>query len=303
MHVLLRYRVLCFSILFFLCGMCFFPQYAQALGISPSMVVLDNIRNDVEITKKIYISRANPYAREEYKFEVTGDAAPYIIPPERVILPKNQQQVEVPIQIVPHGLPMGTYSAQIAIRPVASLSEGTSIQVLSAIAVNFSFTITEEVITNTHLKNVYVQVGDNPSEHVIHYSLVNEGNIPWDLQTIHVTLLKNDLDPNFKKQTIILNNLNVSVPPKSSIVQKQTFYDELDPGNYTVQVELLGTQNVEDLRESALLSVSLSDLSRFHRMRYNIVHLAPWQMLLSIAVIVIFLVSGFFLIKFLFRTK
>ncbi len=175
------------------------PTAASAIGISPALTFLENIPQNAEIKREVFISRGNPAQTEQAKVTIGGPVASYIITPTGgiVIMTQGQHNTPVPLLIKTGTLPAGTYDATIDIVPVVeelAPGKGTGSRIIAGVQGRIQFSVTTKAVEQYTIRSGGFLGSEEGQSLRVSYQLVNEGNTDARPSAITITLV-DEKDP------------------------------------------------------------------------------------------------------------
>lgn len=160
---------------FFFCAS-FFPSSVFGLGVSPSVVVIEDALPSSDISRSIVLSRTDTSTEEKIDFFVEGNGASAIIIPEELVFLPGENTLSFDIGIAPKNFSTGSYDATVQFLPeeFGGAIGGTEIQ--TAVSMKLQFSVTQKKKKDLLLSQVNIYpVEKNNWE--IFYTIENRGNV------------------------------------------------------------------------------------------------------------------------------
>lgn len=175
------------------------PNVVSAIGISPALTFLENIPQNAEIERVIFISRGNPAQTERAKVTINGPVASYVVVPTGgiVTMPQGLNNTPVPLVIKTGTLPAGTYDATIDIVPVVeelAPGQGTGSRILAGVQGRLRFSVTTKALEKYTIRSGEFTAVEQGQSIGLSYQLVNEGNTDARPSAVAITLV-DEKDP------------------------------------------------------------------------------------------------------------
>lgn len=183
------------------------PHLAQAIGISPALVEVVDIKPHTEVAQQVFISRGDASKAELARITISGSSAQYIqLISDQVELPVGEQKVAVPFIIKPGSLATGTYQATIIVSPGPAedfLKEGQAGSFIKAGAqAEIRFTVNNQEIESYTIQEVIMKDSEENQIVGFSYLMVNTGNVDTRPSRIDFSAI-NETDPtNAYSETI-----------------------------------------------------------------------------------------------------
>lgn len=225
----------------------FFPAATHALGITPIFIEVDNALQNSRISRKFYVSRANPSKDEMVKVAAEGEAASYIAFPNEGIfkLPKGENNTPINFEIVTGKLGTGTYTAVVRILPTTEKSDnkttGSSVVVGGQMTVQF--TVTNAAIEKYEISNISITDTEEKQRIGFAYNIINIGNV--DAKPTKIEIKISDVsDPSF----VYTETFSGEQIPFSKAMESKTINilskAQLEIGSYTATTTFFAKDNV-----------------------------------------------------------
>lgn len=217
-------------------------QNVLAVGVSPGIIELEDLANNVVIDKSVFISRANPSQDEYYKVTVLGEGAPYIhLSSNKLKLPKGETQVPFDFQIKPVAAPNGTYKASLSFdgtTPDANTTgEQNGISFLTGVTALVKFSVSDKEVKKMEVLEIYNQETEVDQPYVFFFQLRNTGNVNAKPDRIELTFFDRS-DPTHIIQEVIPSEKIAFVEPQKTdkIVVKAE--SKVAEGKYDVEIKV-----------------------------------------------------------------
>lgn len=223
-------------------------QNVLAVGVSPGIIELHDLANNIVIDKSVFISRANPSQDDYYKVSVSGEGAPYIaLSTTKLKLPKGEQQVSFPFQIKPVAAPNGTYKASLIFNgttPDANTpTDQNGVSFLAGVTALVTFTISDKEVKRMEVLDIYNQETEVDQPYVFFFQLRNTGNVNAKPDRVVLTFFDRS-DPTHIIQEVIQGDKIAFVEPQKTdkvIVKAESKVPE---GKYDVEIKIFLDNNI-----------------------------------------------------------
>lgn len=160
------------------------PRASQAVGISPAVIVVDNMVPQMQTTKEIWFTRSDASQTETLEVTLTGPAADYVIPEQStstITFPAGQQMLLYPITIQTDNLNSGTYEATLTVTPQATAAAGATpaptTQLLAGAQANIRFTITTSTVEQFQIDTIAIHDSEVGAPLTMSYHMRNNSNV------------------------------------------------------------------------------------------------------------------------------
>lgn len=168
-----------FTIVF---GLLLSSQSVLALGVSPAIINVPNLANNIEVKKTMRISRANPSKTQYMNVAAYGTGAKYIrFSTTTFALPKGQDSVPLDFFILPVAAPNGQYEAEIAFNTVVDPTEaskgGNAVSMRIGVTGILRFEVIDRQVIDFTILKVYTRETEVGQPLVFYYTLENKGNV------------------------------------------------------------------------------------------------------------------------------
>lgn len=187
------------ALLLLACAGALFPSaVAQAVGISPGTVIIENMTVDSVATREFVLVRSDASQEEQVQIVLQGVAAESVSLVDTtdgvVTLPQGQTQTPVVFAVEPAGLPEGFYDVQFRMAPVTGTEDGSqqgSGIVAGALGV-IRFQVTNDEIADFTIANVQLPATEHMMPIGFTYRLENKGNVSARPHKIDVVFVRSD---------------------------------------------------------------------------------------------------------------
>lgn len=271
------------------------PISAQAgLGVSPSVIEINDILAGAQATKKFVLSRSDPFMADRVKIVIDGPAASSIEGESEIILPRGSQQVEYTFTIETAGLLKNKdYEAVILF---SFIKEGDEAELLAAafpsISVAVHFSVTDEIQEEFMIKQVIIKSSEEMQPLGFSYFLINSGNVGARPSKIEIAITDQTNPENIYRETILGDTL-ASVAAFSEKNVNLLTQAKLKNGRYWVDFTFYDGDEVVFTRTGYALQIFPMDKNN---------GIAIWQLFIFSAVFVLVIVLSAYLI-WLIKTR
>jgi hypothetical protein len=228
--------------LFMVCAIGCAPYMAQAFGVSPAVVEVNNLLPTSSAATTVYFSRANPDTADTVEITVSGTGATALmLPDSTVTLPIGETSVPLTFTIQPLGLAPGDYTATmtfIYITDDSAAVDGMSIQ--SGVESTVQFSVTDDLVTQLAIDGIeLVQPDGDPA--YLQYTVMNSGNTIAGPTSVTIDYTDNTAT-TVATEVLPLDQLT-AVPPFSSQTKTVPLNNDLGAGLYTISATFYGQDN------------------------------------------------------------
>ncbi len=243
-----KMKSISFKLLIFFFLSFFSVQNVLAIGVSPSIVELDGLANNIVLDKTLYMSRANPSKEEYYKITIEGDGAPYVsVDKTTIALPKGEKQVPFTVHIKPVAAPNGTYRAFLVITgtvPDHKIESGqNNVAFLTGVTAQIQFVITDKQIKKFDIVEVYDEETEVDQPFVFYFLLKNSGNVSARPDKIDLVFTDVSDPTHFILDSIDGPTLNMVAPlATEKVVAKSSA--KVPEGKYNLEIKFISDQSV-----------------------------------------------------------
>ncbi len=199
------------------------PQTVFAIGISPSLILVENISQNSAVRKQVFFSRGNPAFDEEVKITVGGPLASYIekTDGDTIVLPKGQKITPYNFTIKTGTLGAGTYEASIAVAQLPPTlkpdEEVTGATILTGAQAKIQFSVATSAVEKYEIKDVLT--GETEEGQIIGFFFImaNQGNADARPSKIEFTATDTQ-DPDNVLSDVIAGD---SIPPVKAFSEER----------------------------------------------------------------------------------
>lgn len=235
----------------------------KALGVSPSLFVLSNIKNGGRIVRTAYISRGDVSRAELYTITVGGSGK------DMIVVNKSELAFPIGVALLPTVFSIkppiearGQYRAWITfIQANNEAASTTSVGLMPGLNINIDFTVTSTDIQHVAADSISVLTVKPGEPLPIYFRLVNDGNTVNQLDSVEVQLRSVDRPGEvIKQQRVIKEDTRIEPFSTRFITLMSGFAPE---GRYDTRVTLLSANGVVAQRtlEKYFLRSSFSKLT------------------------------------------
>lgn len=202
---------------------------AEGIGVSPAMIVLDDLRPGTKTARNINFSRETATQPARLVISIEGPVAQHFSAPKELTMDAHQQSVVLPITIDTGSLSTGSYEAVITGAETAPHPSGTkegggtmgaTSTVVTAAQARVKFTVSNIVKEEFSIRQVILPESEEGQPLGFSYLLANTGNVDVRPTKIDLSLaLRDDPEKPIYTETIAGDTLT----PIAAQTEKEVF--------------------------------------------------------------------------------
>jgi hypothetical protein len=213
----------------------------KAIGVSPSIIEVNDLANGIVVDKQVFVMRENPKSEEIYTVKVEGDGSKYIkLSSDKITIPKGDGKFPYKFSLNPVGAANGTYKVKLVFDgtvPEASAQSGNNnVAILAGITARINFTITDQQVKKIEISSLRSDEAEVNQSVVLHFRVKNLGNVDAKPDLIKVALT-NQLDPTqVFTDEITSENIEFVGPAKDQEISVK-LKSSIPQGRYNLKAE------------------------------------------------------------------
>lgn len=218
-----------------------FPQLVSAVGVSPSMVVVENVANGISLTRSVNITRTDVASLGYFTVQAMGDGARYIeLTKKEFYIPAGKKSGEYFFNIKPVGAQNGDHEAKLLFTqqapPSVNKAGGSTVAVRSGVLATVQFTITDREVKKIVINSVTVSDTELGLPLMVTYWGENEGNV--DLRPTKIVAKINDrTDPTHVIESVVQSSDIELIAPFERKMISVSFNEPLSLGEYKINID------------------------------------------------------------------
>lgn len=220
----------------------FVPFRVLAVGISPALIIVDNVSPNSEVRQQIFISRGDASKNQKFQVVINGQAASYVYLPQgdTFEIPAGRQEFAYPFILRPGSLAEGTYEATFAVRPMVEdtsgvVKEGAGAKILTGAQATIRFSITNKAIESYVIQSIAMTDTEEEQALSFTYLMENTGNVDTRPKKIEFIAV-DETDPSNVYKEILTGDQFPFVQAFSKKEVPVLTKAQLKRGLYSVQV-------------------------------------------------------------------
>lgn len=218
---------------------------AQAFGLSPGDILLENVLRGASQTSTIRLTRSPEDTGEMHlSVSVSGDYAEYLEFEDQLVIDSGVHSVLFPFTINAQNAATGDYEVlltfllQKTVDPNAPPNVGQTVSVLTGGTARIRFTVSGEEVVAYTVMPVKVNETEVSSPIFIDFAFKNEGNVDWRPESARVSFV-NVSDQSTSAETTLTEDLFTVAHPGEVSEQKVQVENTLGQGTYTAHVSVV----------------------------------------------------------------
>lgn len=194
------------SSLILMLGICSIPFSVRAVGVSPSLTVVENMANGIDVERIVTISRSDTNSSGFFTVGVSGEGAKYIyLPKNTVSILEGQRNITFPFHIRPVGATNGEHTANLIFTGGVDPKSGggaNAVSIISGVIAKVSFVVTDQEVKDIVVTNLAIDDSEIGQPLTLIFSVKNTGNVDIAPDRIDVTLADVTDSENVIRETI-----------------------------------------------------------------------------------------------------
>ncbi|GEM_PF-7022361 len=246
------------SVLLLLIGVMCTRSVALAIGIAPSMINFDNMRNGQKQAVEMTLMRTDPTGAVNFNISVSGEAAQFIdLPANSFYLSADAKNGKYTFYINPVGASNGLHTANLLfVGSSGDVKKGETGSVMKiGVGARVNFTITENQIKNYTISNVYLATVEEGGAPFLNFYINNSGNVEVRPDKINYKVQDVTDGANFKTGQILADEMNFTPPWESSGKNYAALKEPMPIGVYKVSADFYDNNNIKQSFEDLNLQV------------------------------------------------
>lgn len=219
-----------------------FIRFAKAIGVSPALIEVNNLVQNIEVVKEINFSRAQSANQATFQVSLSGSAAEYIELSNKgiVTMDPGVNVVRYPFTIKPQSLGEGAYEVNITIQETApdkatSKSEGTGSTILTGAQATIRFTVINQELESYGISDIRIGEAEEGQAIGFSFRLQNSGNVDTRPERIEFTTIDETDETNTYQETILKERIRLVKAFKTDTISVAT-NAQLLPSLYKVLI-------------------------------------------------------------------
>ncbi|GEM_PF-3778399 len=236
------------------------PLMGRALGISPPLIIIQNMLPVTEQEKIIHLSRgsSDDHGSINISVAVEGDTVHALQIRPVIVIPEGAAGVDYHFRIVvPDKTPSGTYEAHIlfSIIPSSEEATGTVARVNVGAKATVRFTVSSLPSVVVQILSVSVDDARFGQPLYLHYTVSNRGNTPWKPEQIEVVFVPRHDSAGGERMVIAGGELLAVSPGAEGVVVALSASPRLESGQYRAVARFYDRGRVIAERTSWVFSI------------------------------------------------
>lgn len=227
---------------------------AHAIGVSPSKIVVENLRQDSIVKKEVHISRSDAFRKDYYIVEKSGTGSDYIeLSKNFLILEKGEQKTFFSLYIKPADADEGRYVAFVLLVPdLSKYGDSQSVGMQSSVGFSVEFSVIKGEYSDLAVSEIFVNSDHENDTFNITFNAANKGNTEESIDEVNVFLKNVSTGEVFMKKI----ESGFVLDPFTEYSFEVPYGEKIEWGIYKAKVQVLSDGAMLGERDEIPVSVN-----------------------------------------------